>query len=199
MKKITLVALFATILAFAANAQKSGFGIKGGFIGSNIEFEDGKVHTDPLKSGYGGLCFIIKASNHWAFQPEILYSAQGCEINKTLIGKKVSAKLNLNYIQIPVLAKYYFNSKWALEFGPQFQVLTSSELEAEAFGLKGDTNTDNLINKYDVGIAFGTSVHIQEQFFIDLRLNAGINNIFNDNDEVKAYNRSFQVGIGYTF
>lgn len=200
MKRISLVALCAIFLVFTAKAQKAGFGLKGGIVASTVEIEQtGLSDFSPRASGYGGICYIYQATDHWAIQPEILYTPQGCKIKDSYLDDDSSVEFNLNYIQVPILAKYYFNPIWSIEFGPQFQVLTSSEIKATALGLSESTNTDELFNTLDIGIAFGSSVHFQEHIFMDLRINIGARNIINESDGISIYNRSIQVGLGYTF
>ncbi|WP_304038414.1 outer membrane beta-barrel protein [Mesonia mobilis] len=85
------------------NAQE--FGVKAGVNLANLN-TDGDI--DGKTSFYLGAVAEFGLSESFALQPELVYSMQGAD------------ELDLSYINIPVLAKYYLVEGLAVEVGPQF-------------------------------------------------------------------------------
>lgn len=98
MKKIILSAI--AIMAFAfTNAQETRFGVKGGlnlttFAGGN--YWDAKSLVGFHVGGFAE----IKVIERLAIQPEVLFSTQGAKLDDLDVNSK------LNYINVPVLAKF---------------------------------------------------------------------------------------------
>ena len=60
----------------------------------------------------------IPIANRFSFQPELLYSGQGSSVN-------------LNYLNIPLMAKYNLTKEFSLEAGPQIGFLLSANTSGE--------------------------------------------------------------------
>ncbi len=122
MKKIILSA-FAVMAFGFANAQEVKFGAKAAL---NVASLTGDVVDDAsslIGFQVGGFA-EIKLSDKFAIQPELLYSTQGA--NSDDFGN-----LELGYINIPVMAKYYVVESFSLEAGPQIGFLVSAKDDGE--------------------------------------------------------------------
>jgi hypothetical protein len=112
MKKVFLTAVAVFGFAFA-NAQEVKYGAKAGLNLSNFA---GDLEGASTKAGFqiGGYA-EIKISDKFAVQPELLFSAQGAKskISYTQLGISFTEKSTekLNYLNIPVMAKYYATEK----------------------------------------------------------------------------------------
>jgi len=127
MKKLFLIfgLLFSAQLL---TAQEIKFGIKGGGNFATLEGED--FSSDNLISYHAGVLVEFNLLENFSIQPELLYSSQGTKID--------SEDLKLDYVSMPVLAKFYLTSKkLSLEVGPQFSFLLSEnvqdQFETESF------------------------------------------------------------------
>lgn len=182
------IALF--LLVGNVSAQHANIGIKGGLNVFNINNDNGSKY-DP-KVGFNlGLLGHIHLSKQVALQPEILYSGQGAKY--TVAGTDV--KINLDYVNVPVLLQYMFDNGFRLEVGPQVGFLVGAKSKI------GSTNTDikNNLKSVDFALAGGIGyVHPATGFGVDLRYNLGLINI-NENTSVKSTNRGLQVGVFYLF
>src|SRR6476620_11456259 len=115
MKRIFLVAIAVMAFGFT-NAQQTRFGIKGGLNVSTVV--GGDVDNTKSLVGFhvGGLAEIHVVEKFF-IQPELLYSTQGTKIDGPF---GTDGDVKLNYLNIPVLAKYYFiENKFSVEAGPQ--------------------------------------------------------------------------------
>ena len=190
MKFLLSVAIAAILMTTQANAQHVNIGVKGGLNLYNIHNSNGTEYD--TKAGVNlGLLGHIHLAKHVAFQPELVYSAQGA---KYTIGG-TETKINLNYINVPLLVQYMFDNGFRLEAGPQIGFLASAN--SKTGSVKTDIK-DNL-KTVDVGLGFGISyVHPPTGFGVDLRYNLGLTDI-NENSSVKSTNRGVQLGVFYLF
>ena len=185
MKKLIVLAFIAGISVSSLYAQHTNFGIKAGYNSARVQITDAQDYDS--KSGFHiGALAHIHISKYFAVQPELVYSGQGGEAN--------NVKLNLNYINVPVLLQYMVNNGLRLQTGPQVGFLVTATQKV------GDVkvDVDDVHNSVDFSWAFGTSYIFSSGVGIDARYNLGLNNI-SDNTNYTAKNRVFQVGLFYQF
>jgi len=195
--KFLFVLLTAIMITGAASAQHGNapeghvsLGIKGGVNLYNIHNDNSATYDSKLGFNVGLLGHIHVAS-HFAIQPEINFSTQGAkyDINNSI------AKLNLNYINVPVLFQYMWDNGFRLQAGPQAGLLISAKSEI-------NDNTVDIKNNFkslDLGVSFGAGyIHPSTGIGIDARYNLGLSNI-NKNSDVKSTNRGFQLSLFYIF
>lgn len=192
MKKIILSAI--AIMAFAfCNAQETRFGIKGGL---NLTNFSGDVDT-YLKAGFhvGGFA-EIKIIERLAIQPELLYSTQGARYRLDG-GPDSSDELKLNYINIPVLAKFYVTKQFTVEGGPQLGFLVSAKDRGK--------DVNDLYKSADLGFNFGAGYNLTDNFAIGLRYTVGLSGVYDKKyDDIYDYydsakNSVLAVTLAYKF
>src|SRR5450631_3642246 len=122
MKKMVFV-LCAACSSYFAGAQVQ-FGVKAGYNLANITQSGGSAEDVKAKSDFNaGLFASVPLFSSCTLQPEVLYSGQGTAVNES--GE--TAKLNLGYLNIPVLFKYQHASGVFAETGPQIGFLLSAK------------------------------------------------------------------------
>ena len=183
MKKLFLVGALA--LFGAMNAQVK-YGAKAGL---NIATLNGDVEGLKSLVGFhvGGFAQIPLAAK-FTFQPEVVYSAQGAKEDGG------NGKLNLGYINVPLMFKYAIAEKFNVEAGPQIGFLISAK---EKYNGNSDDIKDQL-NSVDFSIGLGASYDFTQNLSADVRYNAGVSNIAKESDS-KIRNGVFQIGLGYKF
>ena len=125
MKKL-LIAFIAIISLNTINAQeeKIRFGEKLGLSISNVNFED----TDSFDSRIGfhiGALVEIPITDNFSIQPEIIYSTQGYKISETDF---IDQTTKLNYLNTPLIAKFYIAKDFSLQLGPQIGFLLNATI-----------------------------------------------------------------------
>lgn len=189
MKLIITTALCLFLATSASLAQHANIGIKGGINAYTLNSENS---NNDRKIGYHiGLMGHFHISDNFALQPELVYSVQGAKYS--IAGTE--AKLNLNYINVPLLFQYMFDNSFRLQAGPQLGLLVSAKNEI------GNTKTDvkSDFEKIDLGLSVGVSyVNPASNLGVDLRYNPGFTNI-NKTSTNNAFNNGFQAGIFYLF
>ena len=200
--KIYLVAATVGILmagsAGTASAQQGdikikhvALGVKGGLNVYNIH-NDNSIEYDPRIGFHLGLLGHIHLNKQFAMQPEIVYSAQGAKY--TVSGNEV--KLNLDYINIPVMFQYMFDNGFRVQAGPQVGFLMSAKSKTNNASV--DIKDD--LKKVDFALGIGVGyVRPSTGFGVDARYNFGISNIDKDNSSPKTTNGGFQLGVFYLF
>jgi len=183
MKKLFLVGALA--LFGAMNAQVK-FGAKAGL---NISSLNGDVEGVKSLVGFhvGGFAQVPLAAK-FTFQPEVVYSAQGAKEDGG------DGKINLGYINVPLMFKYAIAEKFNVEAGPQIGFLVSAK---EKYNGNSDDIKDQL-NSVDFSIGLGASYDFTQNLSADVRYNAGVSNIAKESDS-KIRNGVFQIGLGYKF
>ncbi|GAA3737582.1 MULTISPECIES: porin family protein [Flavobacterium] len=191
MKKIILSAI--AIMAFTfANAQSTRFGVKGGL---NITtFAGGNYWDASSLVGFqvGGFA-EIKVIERLAIQPEVLFSTQGAKLK--FAGDKYDTKLN--YINVPVLAKFYITKQFTAEAGPQIGFLVSAKSDGE--------DVKDGFKSVDTGFNFGLGYNFTDNFSVGARYTVGLSNIADNNADTwdeyydSPKNSVFAITAAYKF
>lgn len=184
MKKIIGFLFLTMLCAITLKAQSSGFtwGVKAGLNLSSAwgEETDGSL----IKPGYYAGCFgEYRFSELFSVSPELMFSSIGSA------REEFDIKETVNYITLPVLAKFYLQDSFSLEVGPQFGygVYMSIKGDGKVTKLTGDD-----YNKFDFGIAVGASYYY-ERLIISFRYIHGLTDVVK-----KGINKNydFQIGLG---
>src|SRR5690349_20453338 len=109
-----LIASTLAFLSVTGYSQFVIFGVKGGL--NLASFTANYYQSPKITPSFhvGGLANFI-LTDHFMLQPEVFYSGKG--------GKFTGGKMNLGYVNIPVLAQYKTTSGFFVEAGPQAGLL----------------------------------------------------------------------------
>ena len=203
MKNIlSILALMA--MGYQANAQEH-FKI-GAKAGVNFSTLSNVSKGEMLPGFYVGAVSEIKFTEKFSFQPELVYSSQGVKnvYSETIAGVTSNHHNHdkLGYINLPLLAKYYFTKGLSVELGPQFGLLLKAtnkdEVTTDGVEVKEDRDFKNEVNTFDFGIGAGLAYDLSNGFFVNARYNLGLTNLApNANDKVS--NRVLSFGVGFQF
>ncbi|MFC4817645.1 porin family protein [Flavobacterium sp. GCM10023249] len=185
MKKLLLTA--AAIFAFSfANAQETKFGVKAGLNMADLGGDDADGIDSKISFHVGGFA-EIKLSDKFAFQPELVYSAQG--------GKVDGGTYNFDYLNIPLMAKFYATEQFSIEAGPQVGFLMSGKIKPDS----GDSvDVKDELKSTDFGLNLGLGYNFTENISAGLRYNLGLSQVV-DADNVDVKNNVFSLSVGYKF
>lgn len=201
MKKLML---FAAVAVFGfAKVQAQGeiqFGAKAGvnfakLTGDAVEDADGRTGFH-----IGGLV-EIPISEKFSVQPELVYSQQGLQAKGTFDGIDFESKLKLDYINIPVMAKFYVSEGFAIEAGPQFGFNVSSKFEEKEDGESFEEDAENVAG-FDLSLGAGLSYKLNSGLFFQGRYMFGLSNVNQDEEEGfddNLTNSVLSLSIGFMF
>lgn len=186
MKKLFFVLTVAGFSFSTANAQGSlQFGVKGGLNISNVSVSNGinGYSYSSLADFNAGLFLKLPVARFFSIQPELYYSAQGFKFDDGS-GTGGSVSEHVNYLQIPLLAKFTSRSGFFLETGPQLGIKLNAKDKEN--GVAEDISS--AYNSADFSWVFGGGYKVPgSPVALDLRYNAGISNIANDPNYGSGY------------
>lgn len=202
MKNLFLTILVTIISATTIYAQSDDtttqFGVKGGVNLSNITGDD-VGDLDSRTSFHLGLFLEIPISERFSFQPEVLYSGQGFNLND-------QAEYKLDYIQVPLMAKVYIVKGLYAEAGPQFGFKVKEEVDYESGAIGGTVEVDpddSVIKNFDTNLALGAGYKFDNGFSLSARYNLGLTSIVKDDavliGDADVKNAVWQFGVGFSF
>ena len=213
MKKLIIV-LFAITSSAGIKAQETQtttetkptakFGIKGGLNLTNLYVTD--VKDENMKPGVNaGFYAKIPASKYLSFQPELLYSMKGAQVNYNNIFGSGKYRYNLNYLEIPVAAVINVARNFNIHAGPYAAFLLSAKVQDvdKNGNINGATelNKDNF-ESVDYGIFGGVAfdvdnVTIGGRYTYGLREigKSGLSGNLTKNSKNSAI--SFYIGFGF--
>lgn len=185
MKKI--IFLFAALAgSFAAQAQGIDFGIK---AGANFANFSGDIDSDGITNFHAGAVLELNIVPMFSVQAEGLFSSQGGKSTYDDGGVvAVTKDINLDYIAVPVLAKFYIlPDRLSITAGPQFSFLVSEA--DDIFETK----------KFDLAASGGVELKIIAGLFAQARYNVGLSNVNDGEGSFDVKNNVFQLSVGYMF
>lgn len=179
-----------------ANSMDVSFGVKGGVNFATVTGDDFDS-PDSRTSFHVGLLAEFPLSDMFSIQAEALYSGQGFEsdVDGGIIGGDGKVEYQLDYINVPVLAKVYVVEGLSLEAGPQFSFKVNEEIDSDPNDDPGDLDLDEA-ESFDFGLAGGLTFQTNMGLFATGRYTIGLTDIIQD---VDAKNAVFQLGMGYKF
>lgn len=200
-----------TLAAFTLQAQDVTFGAKAGLNFASLDITDSNI--DGRTSFHLGITAEFEMSDTFSIQSELLYSAQGAtEDDGETIGTTVyndDYKFKLNYLQIPVMAKFYVSEGLSLEVGPQIGFLLSADVENDYSTIDNGTVLDSgsieidykdFMKSVDFGLNFGLGYKLDSGLNFGLRYNLGLNDVYDvDGSNTEIKNRVLQLSVGYNF
>jgi len=180
MKKIIFISfLFLSLSSFSQSKEcNCSIGIKAGANFSSIT----DVAELSNRTGFQvGFFAGVKFNDFIGIQADLLYSQQGADFDPE--------KIELNYINIPVLFKYYFIRGLNIQAGPQFGFLMNDNFE----DLYGDIVE---AEKFDFTGVVGIGYDLLTRIKIEARYNLGFTEIIDGGD---GKNSVASFSIGYSF
>ena len=204
MKKVFAL-IAAAVVCMSASAQVQ-FGAKVGFDMTNFW---GSNVDHGMKAGYqAGLVMEYKFNPNFAIAPEVVFASQGGKskafaldiTNNDINLTTTDIKYTANYINVPVMLKYYVTPEFSIDFGPQvgFNVFNkvSHKNLSKSIDIKDSTKP------VDFGLGLGGTFNLTENAFVQARYTMGLTKVFKDEDvigENNAKNGNVQIAFGMKF
>ncbi|MEZ4857639.1 MAG: porin family protein [Flavobacteriaceae bacterium] len=184
MKKV-LILVVITLTTTTFFAQGVDLGLKAGVNFANLtDASNLEGRTGFVFGAFAGGKFGDKLG----IQGDLLYSQQGAEFD--------GDKIDLNYVNVPVVLKYFLTDQIHIHAGPQF-------------GFVVDDNIANVFNdiaeseSFDLSGIVGIGVDLPMGIRLDGRYNFGLSDVISSNDtttvESGGKNSVITLSVGYSF
>ena len=209
MKKV-FVLIAAAIVCMSASAQVQ-FGGKVGFDLTHFWGEDAPHGVQP--NYQVGLIMEYKFNPRFAIAPEVVFASQGGKATGTYeeegipgitggLSVKAKGTFHTNYINVPVMLKYYATPKFSIDFGPQvgFNVYSKITASGKVSSLEAKETLDlkEVTKTVDFGVGLGATYNLTDNAFVQARYTLGLTKVF-DVNESHEKNGNAQIAFGMKF
>ena len=198
-KSLLFVAAFAVSSSLCAQRARN-LSI-GPMIGVNVSNLRGDIDNNTAKAGLvAGGFFNYSIVEHFGISGQVTYSQQGANFTEPMYG--LGERLKLNYLNVPLLAVFYFGEglrpgtvRPKLFLGPHANFLLVAKDKA------GQTRTKEF-NGVDFGATLGGGLNIalrnQRWVNLDVRYGLGLSDV-RKNDNLDWKNGAFAATVGISF
>ena len=201
MKNCIILVMVLVLGVSAANAQENvSIGPIAGVSIANFRGNKGNIgnQSDPKAGLTVGGFYNYSSKSGFGFTGQLLFTQMGAQVyNK-------GNEINLNYIQVPLLATFFFGKfgdqvRPKLFVGPSLNFLVGAK-DKDGNNLNPDSN-NRVYNPFDLGVTFGAGVNIrlQQKIWLNLDARYGLGLLDVSNDDNKLHNGNFGVNVGLSF
>ncbi|WP_462282163.1 porin family protein [Salinivirga cyanobacteriivorans] len=199
---ILLFLFFGPIFQGFTQDDSKRVGVKGGFNLSNFYVDE----VDDQNPRYGihfGLFGKIPVNKFLAFQPELLFSTKGATYNMSFLAFDWETQLNMNYVELPLLAVIRLSDNVDVLGGVYGAYLlnVSASTDGETGENYEELDRDNF-QPLDFGLAGGIEFKLNP-LILGVRYHYGLNGIgkegWAENNLGDAKNSALQLSAGFAF
>ncbi len=200
MKKIlSTLCLLLTFGLIANQAQAQvDLGIRGGvnlaiFNNTDLELENTTGFMVGIYLNYH------MPNSPVTIQPEVLYTQKGATVSRVVEGNNVSYEYKLDYITIPVLAKFDYVLDGPITphvyLGPYIGFNINAEQQVEIVGGAISEDFSEEVKNIDFGVVVGAGIDVS-RFSLGFRYSAGLTPVFED-ENADAKNGVISIVAGF--
>lgn len=139
----------------AAQTQKVKLGLKAGLNISSLTFDESELDSSGKTGFTAGLMVEIPMAKNFSLQPELLYSQQGTKSSFSdpdVTNSNFKSTIELNYLNIPVMLKYYVIKGLSIQAGPQIGILLKANNKSQDNFLGYENHENFDLKDYSSGI-----------------------------------------------
>jgi len=230
MNNTKLVFMTLLLAALSFSTLQAQIGVRGGVNLASVFLDSDEQGIEDIKNTSiltptVGVYFPIKITDFFAIQPEVSFIQKGGirTFERPDIGRSVEETTRLNYLEIPVMAKYYIGdeTRFFVEGGPfagialngrkDFIVTDPSleqPMESSADIVFGDIDIDNITDdEHAKRVDYGANVGVGAIFgkvMVNVRYGLGFNNLLDNdinanNDNKVLRTRGLALTAGFEF
>lgn len=170
------IVFFLAVIQIVTAQEKIEYklGFKGGVNFTNVGTTTG-VTNKSLTGVHFGIFAKLPITNKVAIQPELYFTTKGGELTYQNVIVDGTAKFNLNYIEVPVLAVFKIFPGFNFQVGPYASYLVNSKVTNVSdvtFNFEVNIQSGDF-KKFDTGIVAGFGVEVKK-VEIGVRYNFGL-------------------------
>ena len=189
MKKVKVL-LVALVISVSGISQSIDLGVKAGVNFSSINYDN--VASSSITGFQAGVFAGIKFSDKLGVQADVLYSKQGAELTVS----NVLQQIDLSYVNVPIVLKYYVFQGLNIQVGPQFGFVIDDNIKEI---LAGQVDAKSADVSGVVGLGYDLPLGLR----VDARYNFGFSDVLDgiipgETDKGDSSNKVFSIAVGYT-
>ena len=195
-----LMILLAMLACVSARAQVK-FGAK---VGLDLTNFWGKECGHQLVLNYqAGLLMEYKFHPHFGISPEVVFAAQGGQEkadDASDVGGFIRSDkhYHTNYINVPMMLKYYPAQDFSIDFGPQVGFNVYSKYTK---GKHEATYYKDMTKAVDFGLGLGCTYDLDKNVFMQVRYTLGLTRVFEDRHytaySIRDYHKNANIQLAF--
>lgn len=214
--RFTIVAITATTLTSCCVGKnpffcKPVYSTAGGINFSNLSEEDYGGDNNESKLGFQlGANALFPINQNLRLETGLGYASKGSKTSYEGEGGEFGEetfsqedKLNLSYLEVPILARYQFNNTGFSTYGGlQPALLLGAKQKSEATSSPSqETDVKDRFKSFDASAVFGVGYEFKNGLMLNAGYDLGLLNIAESSEfgNATAKNRSFKISLGYIF
>ena len=189
MKKVKVL-LVALVISVSGISQSIDLGVKAGVNFSSINLDN--VASSSITGFQAGVFAGIKFSDKLGVQADVLYSKQGAELTVS----NVLQQIDLSYVNVPIVLKYYVFQGLNIQVGPQFGFVINDNIKEI---LAGEVDAKSADISGVVGLGYDLPLGLR----VDARYNFGFSDVLDgivpgETNKGDSSNKVFSIAVGYS-
>ena len=189
MNKVKVL-LIALVISVSGISQSIDLGVKAGVNFSSINYDN--VASSSITGFQAGVFAGIKFSDKLGVQTDVLYSKQGAELTVS----SVLQQIDLSYVNVPIVLKYYVFQGLNIQVGPQFGFVIDDNIKEI---LAGQVDAKSADVSGVVGLGYDLPLGLR----VDARYNFGFSDVLDgiipgETDKGDSSNKVFSIAVGYS-
>lgn len=177
-------------------------GLRAGLNFTNID-----VDTDGISLSFdaqtnlmfGAFFDLPLAGNAIVLSPEVSYVGRGYGVELDILGTNVSSSVNLNYLDVGLLAKIMIASQESLGFyvgaGPIYSYALSGESDVDGTTTSIEFDDNDGFNRSNLSLAGVAGLTFNEKFFVEGRYMVSLNSLNEDDPTFDGETKWTSIGI----
>ena len=197
MKKHIL--FLGALLLLLGSCLPCNLTLRGGFNGATLNSSEDSDDLSTLFSPYVGVGTQCEVADLVGVELGAIYSRQGAKYENSLGSDDVlyDGEFQLDYLNIPVMAKVNLSDNFFVEAGPQVGLLLSAKDKYDS-PIEGEDDAKDFFKSTDFGANIGLGYQFDSGLNIGARYNLGLSDI-SDVGGAEIKNRVFSIGVGFAF
>jgi hypothetical protein len=191
------LALACLLLATGtASGQEMRFGLRGGANLSTVR-NDTSLGSGgfTMRQGLVAGAFFSWSLGWVNLQPEALYTSKGAALDV----QGIDSKLVLDYLEVPVLARWSLGRRLYVAAGPALAWRLKARSRTKFSGATEEIDLADTVKRYDAGVVGAVGIRFGK-IVVDGRYTHGLLDIDSDTgDEVTVRNRAITISAGVAF
>lgn len=200
----TILCLLVLMMSITSSAQFK-YGVKAGGQITTLRVNYSGTTTKSKAGIFLGGYANFRFSDDFAFQPELIYSQQGAEFHYSATHNPYfeEGKINLHYMNLPLMMKWYMYKGLNLEFGLQIGFSVGGKQKGTIWTYDYETEIEEsrpferkIKNHSDFGLNAGIGYEMMNN---GLNLGVRYNYGTQTTGGVSGKNSVLSFGVGYSF
>ncbi|HIS34760.1 MAG TPA: PorT family protein [Candidatus Avirikenella pullistercoris] len=203
MKKFLLMIGLISIGLTAAAQPRFGYGIRAGMNLTDMVGKHSSITNDWRVGFAAGIFIDYRFTDAFALEGDVLYSQEGLHKIKSKDFPEIPGiKANMNYINVPVLAKFYPVGGFNMVVGPQASFLVKKKISGDILSGQEKHFIKDALNNTVLDLVVGIGYEFDFGLMFDLRYAIGLTKTFEKVDGtrfMKGNNSNLQLTAAWRF